>query len=208
MALDTAQLPPLQLDQAHPAMSQPTGFSYIPAWLSPTEASALLDQVLTLPFERESYRGHLLKRHYAQFGFAYITARKTVIPAPPLPPFLTALAASALPHCPAGATFNQCIATQYSGDADIGWHTDAPCFGDCIIAVSLGAPATMRLQHAGTKELAYEQEIAPGSLYIMSGAARWEFQHQLGPPRRATRHSLTFRSVPPTMDTGAPSKKA
>jgi len=36
--------------------------------------------------------------------------------------------------------------------------------------------------------------VAPRSVYIMSGAARWRDEHRITPVK-AVRHSLTFRSV-------------
>lgn len=172
----------------------PVGFHYEPEFLDVKEHTALFERVKELTFDHPEVRGHPLKRGYVQYGSEYITATKKLKPAPPLPEFLVAIVEKARPHCPECLPFNQCIITYYPKGAQFTPHIDKPCFGDCIFAVSLGAAARFQFQPADSDETCYELGLAPGSLYVMSGPARWDYKHGL-PELKATRYSLTFRHV-------------
>ena len=111
------------------------GFTYVANFLTPQEQERLLSAVQGLQFQHDRFRGQQLKRSYAQFGYAYTSTGRKLQSAPAFLPFLTDLIAKATPQATAGAIFNQCIITHYPSGAGIGWHTDAPSFGDCIIAV-------------------------------------------------------------------------
>lgn len=176
------------------ATTTPEGFAYLPDFLPPAEHDTLLGWLGGLSYARDTFRGRTLKRAYAQFGFAYVSVGRRLGPAPPLPPALAALADAAARHCPAGTRFNQCIVTHYPAGAGIGWHPDAPCFGDCVAALSLGAPARLQFGPAGAGRACYELVVRPGSLYVMRGPARWAFDHRVVAVR-ADRRSITFRHV-------------
>jgi hypothetical protein len=79
-------------------------------------------------------------------------------------------------------------------NSGIGWHTDAPRFGECVVGVSLGGDARFQFRPNGSEEVSYEIKAAPGSLYLMRGPTRWEYQHQVVPVK-TERFSLTFRHV-------------
>jgi DNA oxidative demethylase len=172
----------------------PEGFFYISGFLSTEEPQTLLQQLEELDYEHDVFRGQRLKRGYSQFGYAYVSTGRTLNPTSPMPQFLAALIEKALPHCPEGTRFNQCIVTHYPEGAGIGWHTDAPRFGKCIMAVSLGGEARLQFRPNGSEEASCELLAAPGSLYVMHGPARWEYQHQVVPVK-SVRYSLTFRQV-------------
>ncbi len=182
-------------------VTAPAGFSYLPDFLSADEQCALLHHLQGLDYKHDIFHGIRLKRSAAMFGYDYRATGRRLEPAPPLTEFLTALNAKALSHCPAGVQFNQCIVTHYPEGAGIGWHTDAPRFGDCIMAVSLGSDGRLQFRPNGSQQVSFDARAAPGSLYVMSGPARWGFQHQVVPVK-AVRYSLTFRHVP-EMEDGA-----
>src|SRR5947209_7479962 len=48
---------------------------------------------------------------------------------------------------------------------------------------------------SGSEDVSFEVETPSGSMYLMRGPARWEYQHQVVPVR-TERYSLTFRHVP------------
>jgi alkylated DNA repair protein (DNA oxidative demethylase) len=175
-------------------MTTPDGFAYIPKFLTPSEQATLLVQLRELAFAHDTFRGQQLKRSYAQFGYAYGSTGRKLQPAPSFPTFLHDLISKALPHCPVGTAFDQCIITHYPAGAGIGWHTDAPAFGDCIIAVSLAGMARLQFRPNGSTPVSHEQIAEPGSLYVMRGTARQDYQHQV-PAVKTDRYSLTFRSV-------------
>lgn len=177
------------------------GFSYVLGFLTAEEQRTLLEQVQGLAYTHEVVRGQPLKRGRVEFGIGYATVGRKAKPAPPMPPFLEALIAQGLPHCPPGTTYNSCLLWRYPAGAGIGWHMDAPLFGDCIMAVSLGAEARLQFRPKGSTVVSYELRPASGSLWIMRGPARWDFQHQIVPVK-AERFSLTFRHVPQPGGTG------
>jgi alkylated DNA repair dioxygenase AlkB len=176
-------------------VTPPEGFSATPCFLDPQEQAALLRRLGGLTYGHDVFRGRRLRRSYAQFGYAYVSTGQRLVPAPPLPGFLTTLIEKSLPHCPMGTAFDQCIVTHYPEGTGIGWHTDATRFGECIMAVSLGAEARLQFRPNGTREVCYEHLAVPGSLYVLRGPARWQYQHQVVAVR-AVRYSLTFRQVP------------
>ncbi|NXO01759.1 ALKB7 dioxygenase, partial [Rhinopomastus cyanomelas] len=61
-------------------------------------------------------------------------------------------------------------------------HIDSVKFCGCTIAgVSLLSPSVMRLQSCHSPRLWLELLLPPGSLYILRGAARYDFTHEILP---------------------------
>lgn len=172
----------------------PEGFVYVSDFLSPPEQGVLLRELQGLDYEHDTFRGQRLKRSSAQFGYRYIATGRKLDPAPSIPDSLVSLIKRALPYCPERTQFNQCLITHYPLGAGIGWHVDAPRFGECIMAISLGADARLQFRPPGSKNVSYGLRVVPGSLSVMHGPARWEYQHQVI-PAKAVRYSLTFRQV-------------
>jgi hypothetical protein len=85
-------------------MNLPPGLSYIGEFLSSDEQSSLLQKIRELHFTHDRFRGRQLKRRYAQFGHAYVSTGRKLVPAAPLPDFLTDLIEKARPHTPARIT--------------------------------------------------------------------------------------------------------
>jgi DNA oxidative demethylase len=170
----------------------PHGFLYLSHFLSAAEHDVLLQEVYGMKYQHDVFRGQRLKRAYAQFGYAYALTGHELTPAPSLPDVLLSVIARGSPYCPDDTRFNQCIVTHYPKGAGIGWHIDARCFGDVILAVSAGAAARLQFRPKGSKATSHEVLVRPGSLYVLSGSARWEYQHRVMPVT-AVRYSLTFR---------------
>jgi alkylated DNA repair dioxygenase AlkB len=140
------------------------GFTYIPSFLTPSEHQTLLG-LRELAFAHDSFRGQQLKRSYAQFGYSYGSTGRWLEPALPFPTFLKDLVSKASPLCPFGTRFYQCIIAHYPAGAGIGWHTDAPQFGDCIMALSLAGPARLQFRPNRTTHVSHELIAEPGSIY-------------------------------------------
>jgi alkylated DNA repair dioxygenase AlkB len=68
-------------------------------------------------------------------------------------------------------------------------------FGSRIAGVSLRAPCRMRFQRTlrGERSVA-AIELAPRSAYVLSGPARWSWQHSI-PATKDLRYSVTFRTL-------------
>jgi DNA oxidative demethylase len=171
---------------------QPGGLLYVSDFLSAAEQDDLLPEVRALTYTHDTFRKRLMKRGWAQFGYAYVSTGRKLTPAPPMPAFLQAVIEKASPYYPTGSEFEQCIVTHYPSGAGIGFHTDAKRFGDVILGVSLASPARLRFAPGKSKVVSFELTVTPGSLYVMQGVARWQYQHQI-PPVKAERYSLTFR---------------
>jgi alkylated DNA repair dioxygenase AlkB len=180
----------------------PEGFVYVADFLAPDEQASLLREIRALPFEHDTFRGQRLKRAYAQFGYSYVSSGRKLNTAAPVPAFLRAVIEKAAPHCPGADEFNQCIVTHYPPDSGIGWHTDAPGFGGCIVGVSLGGNGLFQFRPNGAQVVCYEVRVVPGSLYVLRGPSRWKFQHQVVPVT-TDRFSLTFRHVSGKKDRSA-----
>lgn len=129
----------------------------------------MLELLSKLQFTHDRFRGQLLKRGYAQFGFSYLTSGRRLEKAAPLPDFLAPIIEQIKGYCPVGTEFNQCIVTDYPKGAGIGWHTDASCFSDTIVGVSFGTSARFQFRVCGTEKACYELEVSPGSIYSMTG---------------------------------------
>jgi len=172
----------------------PEGLIYVADFLSAEEHAALLRELLVLEYNHDVFRGQRLKRGYAQFGYAYVSTGRKLERAAEIPAFLQAAIEKAQALHQGCKAFNQCIVTRYPPNSGIGWHTDAPRFGECVAGVSLGGKARFQFRPNGTERVSYEVQAAPGSKYLMRGPARWQYQHQVVPVK-GERFSLTFRHV-------------
>ncbi len=157
------------------------------------ELLAFLD---SLEFRPVVMRGQTAKRTVRHFGLDYDYERGDLVPADPLPEPLIGLrdaCAALMERAPEDLA--QILVSRYPAGAGIGWHRDAPMFGSRIAGVSLGAACRMRFQRtvAGVRRVA-ALDLAPRSAYLLSGKARWSWQHSI-PATRELRHSVTFRTL-------------
>lgn len=173
----------------------PEGFLYEPSLFSPEVVAALARRVASLSFKAETHRGRDTIRKYAQFGQRYVTAkRKTLSDAPPIPDDLRSILDSCRSAFCISQDFDQLIATLYPPGAGIDWHCDKPIFDAVIVGVSFGFSGQIQLAPKGTKRASCELTLPPGSVYVLSGPARWDYDHRIRPVEEA-RYSLTFRRV-------------
>src|SRR5262245_31492824 len=141
-------------------------------------------------------KGVTALRTVVHFGWDYGYESWRISPTQPIPPFLLSLRERCAEAAGLGFDqFTQLLVSRYPPGAGIGWHRDAPMFGPVVAAVSLLAPARIRFRRgeAGARET-YPLDLAPRSLYLLSGPARSAWQHSLSPVR-SLRYSLTFRQV-------------
>jgi alkylated DNA repair dioxygenase AlkB len=173
----------------------PEGFQYFPDFLAAQQADELLAYLQNLAYRHDACRGRAMKRGYAQFGHRYDTARRKALATLPIPDFIAELLTRAARAACVAQPFDQVICTVYPKGAQIGWHTDAPCFDNCIIGISIGSPATMQFRHGGSEEPGFAVELQPGSMYVLQGEARRNYEHRIARVKNS-RYSLTFRRVP------------
>ena len=175
---------------------EPGGLVYVPGFVTEAEERALVDAFDAGEFEEVRMRGQPALRPVGHFGYRYGHAGWRLVPAEPLPLSVAWLRdpAAALAQVEPAA-FTEILVTRYPPGAGIGWHRDAPLFGPKVVGVSLLAPCRMRFQRR-TDEVrrVHELALARRSAYVLTGAARWAWQHSI-PAVAELRYSVTFRTV-------------
>ena len=173
----------------------PPGFVYHPRIVGETEEVALVEGIRDLAFGEVRMRGVAARRRTAHFGWLYGYESWRIEPGPPIPPFLLPLRERAAALAAVDAErFVEVLVTEYTPGAGIGWHRDAPMFGE-VVGVSLLGACRLRFRRGkdGTAETR-AVELAPRSAYVLDGEARTLWQHSI-PPARTLRYSVTFRTL-------------
>lgn len=175
----------------------PEGLRYAEGLLSQREEHELIASIAELPLVPAEYKDHLARRRVAHFGSRYDFAAGELLPAPAIPPLLQPLRdrVAAWAGVPA-EQFGDALIACYEPGAGLGWHRDVPDF-ECVAGVSLAGHARLRLRPygrgSGTPRHQLELPLAPRSAYLLSGSARWGWQHSL-PAVVELRYSVTFRT--------------
>jgi alkylated DNA repair dioxygenase AlkB len=179
-------------EQAAPGL--PEGFAYLPEFLSPDEEARLAAWLATLPFQPFQFRGYEGKRRVISFGWQYDFTRSHLEKAGDMPPELKPVRARAAAFADlAPDELQQCLLNEYLPGAPIGWHRDRPMF-EKVLGISLLAPCVFRLRRrVGDGFERQAIELAPRSIYRITGEARTGWEHSI-PPVKAHRYSITFRN--------------
>ena len=174
----------------------PDGLMYREDFISDGEERQLVSLVSSIEFRAVVMRGQAARRTVRHFGLDYDYESGELVPANPPPDAMLWLR----DRCAAlmereSADLVQILVSRYPPGAGIGWHRDAPMFGSRIAGVSLLGPCRMRFQRTvqGVRSLA-ELDLAPRSAYLLTGKARWSWQHSI-PATKALRYSVTFRTL-------------
>lgn len=178
-----------------PLRAMPDGFRYEPALIEAAEEHDLVAQFQDLDFQPYEHLGYLGNRRVAGFGWRRDERGRLAETGEPIPEFLRPLLAKVADFTGlAIESFRHALVTEYAPGAGIGWHRDRPP-AVAIAGVSLLAPCAFRLRRrAGERWDRATIQAAPRSAYLMSGAARSDWQHSI-PPVEALRYSVTFRTV-------------
>lgn len=178
------------------ATEPPEGFRYLPDFLSQEEERALIAEIESYPFHEVRMRGQVARRTVIHFGWDYDYEGWKVHPTTPPSDLLRSLADRCAATAEiAPASLEQFLVARYPPGATIGWHRDAPMFGSPVIGVSLLSPCTMKLRRKeGERYIVSARTVEPRSLYILAGAARWQWQHSI-PPTTALRYSISMRTL-------------
>ncbi len=174
----------------------PAGLSYRPDFVSPHEEAELLEHIRALPLVPAPYRQYTARRRVASFGSTYDFEAQRLSEAPDLPAFLFPLRARIA--CELGVRLEelaQGLVTAYDVGTPLGWHRDAPEF-ERIAGVSLAGSCEMRWRPYPPREgqPMLSLVVAARSLYLITGDARWGWQHGVAPTREL-RYSITFRTL-------------
>lgn len=180
---------------AEPASAYPDGFRYEPELITPRDEQLLLEQVRALPFRDFEFHGYRGKRRVVSFGWHYDFNERRLRKADDIPAFLLELREAAAGFAAmAPVKLQHVLVTEYASGAGIGWHRDKAVFGE-VVGVSLLAPCLFRLRRAvGEQWERVSLTAEPRSVYLLSGAARTEWEHSI-PPVEALRYSVTFRNL-------------
>ncbi|ASP88813.1 alpha-ketoglutarate-dependent dioxygenase AlkB (plasmid) [Sinorhizobium meliloti] len=173
----------------------PEGFRYQAGIVPQKLQEALLEALPELPFKPFDFHGYEGKRRVVSFGWKYNFDTETVRRIDAIPPLLLPLRQLAADFAGLPAEgLQQALVTEYDVGAPIGWHRDKAVFGD-VVGISLLASCTFRLRRKLTGRWERTSVILePGSAYLLSGAARSEWEHSI-PPVERLRYSVTFREL-------------
>lgn len=173
----------------------PEGFRYQPDFIDPQTEADLVQHLRMLELKPFEFHGHLGNRRVVSFGLRYNYDQREVQNAPQIPTFLDDLRAKAAAFANRSAhEVKQVGINEYRPGAGIGWHRDKPEFGD-VIGVSLLMSAKMRLRKQdGQKWERRLLVLQPRSIYLLSGASRREWEHNI-PPVEKLRYSIMFRTL-------------
>lgn len=144
------------------------------------------------PFRFQQWTGKRLTR---SFGWSYDFETGRFAPTDPLPDWLEPVKARAAAFAGfAPDQLVQALLIRYDPGAGIGWHKDRPVF-EHVVGISLGNAATLRLRQRAAGGFArVKAELAPRSIYHLSGEVRHQWEHSIA-PMEVPRWSITFRSL-------------
>lgn len=182
------------------ADEMPPGLVFVRDWLTLAEQSEIVAEIDERPY------GTQLARRVQHYGFRYDYSESSVQEqgsAPPIPTKVASLARRLVDEQHFVEIPNQVIVNEYLSDQGIGAHIDRVSFGPEVATISLLESWPMTFKNR--EGLALDVLLEVGSLAVMTGAARYEWTHQIRPRRfdthtgvkvqRIRRLSLTFRTV-------------
>lgn len=188
-------MPPDQMDFFGEKPRYPEGFRYQPELIDAATEARMLEQIAALPFREFEFQGYTAKRRVISFGWQYDFNVQRLHRADDMPAFLLELRESAARFAGMAPTALQhVLVMEYGPGAAIGWHRDKAVFGE-IVGISLRSACTFRLRRAvGSRWERVSLIAEPRSAYLLSGAARSEWEHSI-PPVESLRYSVTFRNL-------------
>jgi alkylated DNA repair dioxygenase AlkB len=176
-------------------LAAPAGFRYQDDVLSAEMERSLLDAFASLPFEPFKFHQYTGNRRVVSYGWKYDYTHRKIDRVDDMPDFLFGVRDVAAEFAGVDADrLQQALITEYSPGSAIGWHRDKPEYGE-IIGISLMAPCTFRLRRKrGAAWERFNMIAMPRSAYLLSGAARNEWEHSI-PAVESLRYSITFRNL-------------
>jgi alkylated DNA repair protein (DNA oxidative demethylase) len=171
------------------------GLRYEEGAIGEGDEASLVDRLSALELAPFRFHGWLGNRRTQSFGWRYDFDDASFERSEPLPDWLLPLRdkAAALAEVAPDA-FVHVLLARYDPGAGIGWHRDRDVF-DRVVGVSLSSPATLRFRQRtpdGFRRASLE--VMPRSAYLLSGEARHEWEHSIGPGEQL-RFSITFRTL-------------
>ncbi len=176
----------------------PAGFRHADEFVSTADEAALLAAIERLPLANARYKEWTANRRVVSYGGRYDFSSNELLPEIPIPPFLFDLRVAAAGFAGMrAADLTHALVAEYRAATQLGWHRDVPQF-ERVVGISLLGPARMRLRRyphvAGRGNRSLAVDLAPRSIYSLTGEARWGWQHAIS-PTPGLRYSITFRSL-------------
>lgn len=176
------------------APALPDGLRYAADFIPEVVERDLIAHVAALPLQPFQFGQYEGKRRVASFGWRYDYSERRLISADPIPDWLTPLIEQVEAFGGPQTRIDQVLCTEYEVGVGIGWHRDKPHFGR-IFGVSLGSSCRLRFRRqAGDGWDRRALDVAPRSIYAMSGSSRFEWEHSI-PAVDALRYSITLRTL-------------
>ena len=171
------------------------GLAYSDELITPDEETQLMAKLGELDLTPFSFQGWLGNRKTQSFGWRYDFDDASFTPTEPVPEWLAPFRRRAADLARVSPNdFVHVLLARYDPGAGIGWHKDRDVF-EQVVGISLNTPATLRFRQrtpAGFQRA--KLEVAPRSGYLLSGEARWEWEHRITPGDEL-RFSITFRTL-------------
>ena len=179
------------------------GLQYNKDYINEVQHDWLLDRI-----DQEQWLDDL-KRRVQHYGFKYnYKARKVDMDMHigELPEWLNRLSEKLYADKLMPEIADQVIVNEYLPGQGISSHIDCePCFQDTIVSLSLGSGCVMNFTNKSDKRKKIPVWLAPRSLVVLRGEARYEWLHGIAAKKsdewdgekheRQRRVSLTFRKV-------------
>jgi len=174
---------------------QPEGFAYVSDLITAPEEERLLRRLAAESYGEVRMHGQVARRTVRHYGLSYHFETAEVTPGDALPEWLLDLRRRCGEFLGIlDERLAECLLTRYPPGATIGWHRDAPTFGD-VVGVSLQSACLLRFQRGqGDQRRVFEQVLAPRSGYVLTGSSRSAWQHSI-PAVGHERYSITFRTL-------------
>lgn len=174
----------------------PNGFVYRPEFLTVSEENELCKALEAQQFHEVVMHGVAAKRTVIHYGWSYGYDSWQIQQAPPVPDFLEPARQKIADWLGIeAAAWEEVLVSRYPPGATIGWHRDAPMFGENVVGLSLLAPCVMKFRRWRAKDRDVRKHVLePRSAYIIGGEARSKWQHHI-PAVRELRYSISFRTV-------------
>ena len=171
------------------------GLRYEEGVIGEAEERALIDRLQGLDLAPVRFHGFLGNRRTQSFGWRYDFEDASFTPADPIPDWLQPLRQRAAAFAGVQSRdFVHVLLARYDPGAGIGWHRDRDVFEE-VVGFSFNTPATLRFRQRTSGGFRRARlEVVPRSAYLLSGEARYEWEHSIS-PGEALRFSITFRTL-------------